>query len=75
MKKKKSTPKEYVDDGHTIYSMDGLTDGKSKKEKARLNTKELWAAIKAGFAVFLPKLLMVIGCFALVALLMYFWLN
>lgn len=74
MKKDKPAKKEYVDDGHTIYSMDGLTEGKPKTEKANLSKKEFWAAIKAGFAVFFPKLLMVIGCFGLVALLMYFWL-
>lgn len=79
MKKKDKPPKkEYVDDGHTIYSMDGLNpdyDAGEKKERAKLQKKEFWAAVKAGFAVFFPKFLMVVGCFALVALLLYFWLK
>jgi len=80
MKKDKPPKKEYVDDGHTIFSMDGLdptNDGSNKEDRKveKLQKKEFWAAVKAAFVVFFPKFLMVVGCFGLVALLMYFWLK
>lgn len=75
-KKKKKT--EYIDDGHTVYSMDGVQSpwSRSKKEDgAGLTRAEKRAAIKAAFKVYLPIFLGVAACFALVALLMYFWLK
>lgn len=65
------------DDGHTVYSMDNVVnDGRKKdKERVKLARKEKFAAIRAALAVYLPRLLLVIGCFVLVGLLMYFWLR
>lgn len=77
MKKKKNKIK-YVDDGHTVYSMDGvqspLSAGKSKDEVG-LTRAEKRAAIRAAFKVYLPIVLGVIACFALVGILLYFWLK
>lgn len=73
-KPKKKKPK-YVDDGHTVYSMAGL-DGtsKQKEEPVGLTRRERWAAIRAGLAHYLPPFLLVLGCFIVTGLLMYFWL-
>ncbi len=76
-KKKKKQP--YVDDGHTVYSMDGV-DGpiwkrKKNEDKAGLSGKERRAAIKAAFATYAPIFFGVLACFAIATLLMFFWLN
>lgn len=73
----KKNKKDYVDDGHTVYNMDGIDEmryGSDPKKNVGLSGKERWAAIKAAMQVYLPIFLMTIGCFALVAVLMYFWL-
>lgn len=78
--------KKYTDDGRTIYPMNGVgspaemkrmsgEEKKSDKERVSLTRKERFAAIRAGFAVFFPRVLMILGCFAAVALLLYFWLK
>lgn len=91
-KDKKKVKVIYVDDGRTLYDMDGvrrqnaiipdkITNNRLEKEKnkdkeeARLDRKERHAAIRAGYAVYLPILIGVLVCFALVAVLMYFWLK
>lgn len=74
--KKKKKPKEaYVDDGHTVYSMEALT-GKipDKKDRPQLTRKERFALIRAVFSTYLPPFLIVLGSFALVGLLLYLWL-
>lgn len=71
----KKTP--YVDDGHTIYNMDGVDElyrGRRKTKGTELTKKERKAAIKAAFAVYLPVVLGAIACFSAVAVLLYFWL-
>ena len=75
-KKKKKPKTKYVDDGHTVYSMEALT-GKVPEEKDRpqLSKKERWALIRAAFSHYLPPALIVIGGFTLAALLVYFWLT
>lgn len=76
-KKRKSKP-EYVDDGHTIYSMEQLVgpENYNKKEKnVGLSRKEKRAAIKAAFETYLPVLIGVLACFSVAAVLMYFWLS
>jgi len=90
--KKKKVKVIYVDDGRTLYDMDGvrrqnaiipdkitntrLEREKNKdKEEARLERKERHAAIRAGYAVYLPILFGVLVCFAVVAVVMYFWLK
>ena len=81
-----------MDDGRTLYDMDGvrrqnvlipdkITNDRLEKEKgkdkeqASLERKERRAAIRAGYAVYLPIVLIVLGCFALVGVIAYFWLR
>ena len=71
-KKKKKTV--YVDDGHTVYDMSGVSGKKKKEDDLGLSRKERRAVIKAAFATYLPILVGVLACFTLAALLMYFWL-
>lgn len=75
MKKKKKT--KYVDDGHTVYNMDGVKSPLSpeKKDNVALTRAEKRAAIRAAFKVFFPIFAGVILCFALVCVLMYLWLK
>ena len=74
---KKRKRKPYIDDGHTIYDMSGLTDKKqsSTTDNVGLTGKEKIAAIIAAFECYLPLLLLVIGSFVLVMLLMALWLR
>ena len=77
MSKKKKQP--YVDDGHTVYSMDGV-DGpiwkrKKSQNNAALSGKERRAAIKAAFQTFAPIFFGVLACFSATALLLFFWLK
>lgn len=76
-KKKKKKVIYLEDDGHTIYSMENVVNsGRPKKgDKTELTRAERRAAIKAALAHYLPILLMVIGCFAIAMLLLYFWLR
>ena len=68
--------KEYIDDGHTIYSMD--VDAKwAKKENSNsvyVTKEERKLLIKACFKAYLPKLLIVLLGFGLAIILIYFWL-
>ena len=79
MKKPNKKPKRqpYIDDGHTIYDMSGLTGGRKSapSQPQGLNRKEKRAAIAAAFACYLPLLLTVLGSFALVMLLIKLWLR
>lgn len=70
MKKQKS---KYIDDGHTIYSMDGLN--KERKENLSVTKKEKHAIIKAAFTVYFPRLLLILLAFSITCLLLYFWLK
>ncbi len=72
MKNKKNKVK-YIDDGHTIYSMEGLR--KHKEGNLEVNKKERKAIIKAAFQVYLPVLIIILIGFTLAILLIYFWLN
>ena len=78
-KEKKKKPKiVYIeDDGHTIYSMENVGRGSPKKdgERVPLERKERHAAIRAALGYYFPRLLLVLGCFIVVGLLLYFWLN
>lgn len=74
--KKKKT--HYVDDGHTVYDMSAFTKANGKtdpKDRVGLSRKEKRAAIRAGFARFLPALFIVIFCFFCTMLLMRLWLH
>ncbi len=80
----KKKPK-YIDDGHTIYSMDvdakwnTQKDGKynqnNKTESIYVSKEEKRTLIKAAFRVYIPKLLLVLFAFGLAMLLIYFWLR
>ncbi len=76
--KKKTVSEE--DDGRTIYSLsflDGLTPEEQeqlheqRKRAPKITRGERRAMISAAFQVYGPMLLIIIGCFALVAFLMY----
>ena len=72
MKKEK---KKFVDEGRTIYSMDGL-NGRSRKKANSYTTKnERSAIIKAAFAHYTPILIGIMICFGVVMFLIKFWLN
>lgn len=77
MKMKNKEKQTYVDDGHTIYSMDveGLKNRRQKHNRITLNNKERFALIKAAFARYLPILFGMILCFGIAMVLIYFWLN
>lgn len=75
-KKRKKAKKKFVDDGHTVYSMEGLGDRRApKKSDVSLTRKERWAAIRAAMSVYLPRILLVLACFAVAVVLVYFWLR
>ncbi len=80
--KKKTVYKE--DDGRTIYSLsflDGLTPeeqeqrNEQRKRAPKVTRKERLAMIAAAFQVYAPMLLILIGCFCIVAFLMYLGLK
>lgn len=78
-KSQKSKKQKYVDDGHTVYNMDGVQSPfaafKKKEDKEGLSRAEKRAAIKAAFQVYLPVVLSSIACFVVVGVLMYLWLR
>lgn len=75
--KKKKKKIIYVDDGHTVYDMDGVGGAKhyEKDDGAHLTKKEKRAAIRAAFAAYLPKFLIVLLGFSIAAVLLYLWLK
>ena len=77
MAKKKR--EKYVDDGHTIFNMDvdGMPHRRVQSDKSDLNLtrKEKWALIKCAFGHYFPIFLVVLLCFSLAMLLIYFWLK
>lgn len=77
-KKKKKTKAVYVDDGHTVYNMDGVGGARhyeNDKEKAGLSKKEKRAAIRAAFETYLPSFILIILSFTAAALIVYLWLK
>lgn len=75
--KKKKKP-VYVDDGHTVYSMENLPSVAAKKKKTegvKVTKKERRAMLKAAYMYFLPRLLLGIVAFAAVAVLLRLWLK
>ena len=78
--KEKDNKQKYVDDGHTVYNMDNVRspfDVLRKKDDGGvgLSRKEKRAAIRAALLTYLPRVLGMIACFALAAVLLYFWLR
>ena len=81
-KKKEKKPKKkkpvYIDDGHTVYSMENLPSVTGKKKKddgVNVTKKERRAMIKAAYAYYLPRLLLGVLCFAAVVILLWLWLK
>ena len=75
MKKMKNKKEKYVDDGHTIYSMDVDAKWAKKEENSvYVSKEERNILIKACFKAYIPKLLIVLLGFGLAIVLIYFWL-
>lgn len=75
---KKDKTKEYIDDGHTIYDMNVDASWNKVKEKTPsvfVSKEERRVLIKAAFIAYIPKLLLVLGCFLITAILIYLWLK
>ena len=76
MKKEKKA--KYIDDGHTVYSMDVDADwstSKQKKETVYVSKDERKTLIKAALKAYFPKLLLVLASFGIAIILIYFWLK
>ena len=74
---KNKEKEEYIDDGHTIYSMDvdaKWARPKEPKEKIYVSKEQKRLLIKAAFRAYIPKLLIVLLGFGLAIILIYFWL-
>ena len=74
---KTNKKEEYIDDGHTIYSMDvdaKWARQKEKQQKIYVSKEEKRILIKAAFKAYIPKLLIVLLGFGLAIILIYFWL-
>lgn len=73
-KKQKKQKNKFVDDGRTIYSMDGLSKKHQKQDDLDITKKERRAMILAAFKVYIPRLLLILLGFVLAYFLIYFWL-
>ncbi len=77
-KPKKKKRKPYVDDGHTVYDMSGLTDPREReaqKSRIGLTRRERWAVIRAAFMRFAPPMLITILGFFATMMLIRLWLH
>lgn len=73
------------DDGRTLYEMnvegmpyyekEEIREKNKGIKKIRVNRKERSAMVRAAYLAMLPKFLITIGCFTLVALLIWLWLK
>ena len=73
---KKKDKRAFVDDGRTVYDMSGLNpDGKKDKEPVGLSRKEKHAAIRAALLVYGRIFLIVLGSFAVIAVLLWLWIK
>lgn len=72
MKQKKKT--KFIDDGRTIYSMDGLSKKSKKQDDLDLTKSERRTIILAAFKVYLPRLLLILIGFGIAYILLYLWL-
>ncbi len=86
--KKKKVKIIYVDDGRTVYNMDGvgkqnviipdkITQSRrsDKKQNTHLEKNERRAAIKAAFQTYLPGVACAVIGFVIAGVLLYLWLN
>lgn len=72
LKQKKKT--KFIDDGRTIYSMDGLSKKSKKQDDLDLTKRERRTIILAAFKVYLPRLLLILIGFGIAYILLYLWL-
>ncbi|MBE6131140.1 MAG: hypothetical protein E7183_05405 [Erysipelotrichaceae bacterium] len=75
---KNNKTNEYIDDGHTIYDMNVDASWNNRKDKTpsvMVSKEERRMLVKAAFLAYIPKLLLVIGCFLLALVLIYLWLK
>ena len=78
MKIKNNKNQEFIDDGHTIYDMNVDASWNNRRDKTpsvMVTKEERRMLIKAALKAYLPKLLMVLGCFLVVMILIYLWLK
>ena len=78
MKIKNNKNQEFIDDGHTIYDMNVDASWNNRREKSpsvMVSKDERRMLIKAALKAYLPKLLMVLGCFLVVMILIYLRLK
>ena len=78
MKIKNNKNQEFIDDGHIIYDMNVDASWNNRREKSHsvmVSKDERRMLIKAALKAYLPKLLMVLGCFLVVMILIYLWLK
>ena len=78
MKINNNKNQEFIDDGHTIYDMNVDASWNNRREKSpsvMVSKDERRMLIKAALKAYLPKLLMVLGCFLVVMILIYLWLK
>ena len=78
MIKKINKNQEFIDDGHIIYDMNVDASWNNRREKSpsvMVSKDERRMLIKAALKAYLPKLLMVLGCFLVVMILIYLWLK
>lgn len=76
-KRKKKESEPYVDDGHTVFNMDGVGGAhhvEKEEEHTRLTRAERRAILRAALSSYLPVFGLILLCFTVVLLMLYFWL-
>lgn len=73
----KKEKQKYIDDSHVIYDMDVDTKWNTirKKKTIPVPKDERKLLINAAFRAYIPKLLLVLLCFGVTIILLYFWLK
>lgn len=73
----KKEKQKYVDDSHVIYDMDVDTKWNTirKRKTITVPKEERRLLINAAFRAYIPKLLLVLLCFGITIILLYFWLK
>ncbi len=78
MKKKKQ--RKYEDDGHTIFNMNVdayWSRGKKTNEETNVSVskEEKRQIIMSALIAYLPRVLLILLCFLIAMVIIYFWLN
>ena len=73
----KNEKQKYVDDSHVIYDMDVDTKWNTIRKRKTISVpkEERRLLINAAFRAYIPKLLLVLLCFGITIILLYFWLK